>query len=125
MISPPPVYSWGGAAVDVPARRAPCNLGARHAAVGKRAGARSSPKDSREGSLPDPCNAAQGGPAEGARFVVSKGHKPQYAAFRFSLMFPRHHRDHTRDSRLLPGEQPGWTIHMRARKKQAFSNPGL
>ena len=37
--------------MDVPARRAPCVLGARHAAVSKRVGARRSTKDSRKGSL--------------------------------------------------------------------------
>ena len=52
--------------MDVPARRAPCVLGARHATASKGVGARCSPKDSREGSLPDPRNAAQGGPAKGA-----------------------------------------------------------
>jgi len=40
-----------GTAVDVPARRAPCVLGARHAAVSTGVGARRSTKDSRKGSL--------------------------------------------------------------------------
>jgi hypothetical protein len=30
------------------------------------------------------------------------------AFFRFSLSFPRHHRDHPRDSRMLSDEQAGW-----------------
>jgi len=52
--------------VDVPARRVPCVRGARHAAVSKGAGARRSPRDSREGILPDPRNAAQRGSTKGA-----------------------------------------------------------
>ena len=84
--------------MDVPARRVPCVLGARHATVGKGVGARCSPKDSRKGSLPDPRNAAQRGPAKGAPhgardnaarliravaasifdLVVSKGCEPWY-----------------------------------------------
>ena len=44
----------------------PCVLGARHAAVSKGVGERRSPKDSREGSLPDPRSAAQRGSAKGA-----------------------------------------------------------
>jgi len=55
-----------GTAVDVPARRAPCVLGAQHAAVSKGVGARRSTKDSRKGSLPDPHNAAQRGSAKSA-----------------------------------------------------------
>ena len=35
------------------------------------------------------------------------------------------HRDHTRDSRMLPDLQPGWAILMHARKRQAFANPGF
>jgi len=53
----------------VPARRAPCVIGARHATVGKRVGTRCSREDRREGSLLGsrncPHNAA-GGPAKGA-----------------------------------------------------------
>ena len=45
--------------MDVPARRVPCVLGARHVAVSKGVGARRFTKDSRKGSLPDPRNAAQ------------------------------------------------------------------
>ena len=52
--------------MDVPARRAPCVLGARHAAVSKGVSARCSTKDSRKGSLPDPRNAAQRGSAKSA-----------------------------------------------------------
>ena len=55
-----------GTAVDVPARRVPCVLGARHAAISKGVGARRSTKDSRKGSLPDPRNAAQRGSAKSA-----------------------------------------------------------
>ena len=51
--SAPSLQLGRGTAVDVPARSAPCVLGARHAAVSNGAGARRSPKDSREGSLPD------------------------------------------------------------------------
>ena len=55
-----------GTAVDVPARRAPCVLGARHAAVSKGVGTRRSARDSRKGSLPDPRNAAQRGSTKSA-----------------------------------------------------------
>ena len=66
MISLLQFTTGAGTAVDVPARRAPCVLGARHATVGNGVGARCFPKDSCEGSLSDPRNAAQGGPAKGA-----------------------------------------------------------
>jgi hypothetical protein len=38
------------------------------------------------------------------------------------LLFANFFHDTTVTTRetLLPGEQPGWAIHMRARKKQAF-----
>jgi len=52
--------------VDVAAGRAPCVLGARHAAVSKGVGTRRSARDSRKGSLPDPRNAAQRGSAKNA-----------------------------------------------------------
>ena len=52
--------------MDVPARRDPCILGTRHAAVSKGVGARRSDKDSRKDSLPDPRNAAQRGSAKSA-----------------------------------------------------------
>ena len=73
----------------MPARCAPCVLGARHVAVSKGVGARRSTKDSRKGSLLDPRNAAQRGLAKSASFffvlVVSKGCKPQYRS-RFKRM---------------------------------------
>ena len=52
--------------MDVPARRVPCVLGARHVAVSKGAGARRSTKDSRKDSLPGPHSAAQRGSAKSA-----------------------------------------------------------
>ena len=55
-----------GTAMDVPAGRVPCVLGARHVAVIKGVGARRSTKDSRKGSLPDLRNAAQRGSAKSA-----------------------------------------------------------
>jgi len=56
--------------VDAPARRVPCVLGARHAAVSKGVSARRSINDSRKGSLPDPRNATQRGSAKSAPHEV-------------------------------------------------------
>jgi len=48
--------------------------------------------------------------------------RPSGCIFRFSLVSPRSHFDHTRETKdCCPYEQPGWAIHMRARKKQAFA----